>query len=112
MRAQRKFLPFLYLFLASLIPFFIFILLVDPSAKLGIFGTSLGTPLLFFLLLFASFLFLFTFVFASTRRGLLAAIFMTGIFVLRFFGLKSPFQTFILFVIILLVEFLYSRRTS
>lgn len=111
MRTHRKYLPFLYLFLASLLPFSFFIILVDPSSALKLGDASVGVPLFFFSILFLSSFALFTFIFASRRRGALASLFICGIFALRFFGLRSIFQIIVLLTIILLVEYLYTRRT-
>ncbi|HVZ11613.1 MAG TPA: hypothetical protein VG965_01155 [Patescibacteria group bacterium] len=110
MRAQKKFLPYLYLFFGTLLPLLLFILLFDPTGSITLFQVEIGYPLFLFLILLASFFFLFTFVFANRRRGLLASLFVVGILVLRFFGLRSIFQTAILLIIILLIEYLYSIR--
>ena len=110
MRTHRKYLPYLYFFLASLIPLLLFVLLFDPTGKLNVLGTEIGYPLFLFLLLFTNFLALGTFIFASRRRGILSALFFDGVLILRFFGFRSLFQVIILLVIILLVEFLYARR--
>ncbi len=110
MRTHRKFIRYLYFFLASLIPLIFFIIIVDPKIKFEILQPFLNPPLIFFMLFFASLFTLFTFIFASRRRGILASLFICGIFILRFFGLKSIFQVFILLLIILLIEYIYSQR--
>ena len=111
MRTHRKYLPYLYLFLASLVPLFFFIIIVDPNIGFNIFNTQIGAPLFFFLMLMLSLFSLFTFILASRRRGALASLYICGVLILRFYGLKSIFQALIFLIIIILVEYLLSRRT-
>src|SRR3989344_519205 len=106
MRTHRKFLPFLYLFLASLIPLIFFVLIIDPSLKLSAFNTNIGAPLFFFGMLFLSLFALFTFIFASRRRGSLASLYICGVLILRFFGLRSFYLAIIFLILILLIEYL------
>ncbi len=110
MRTHRKFLPYLYLFLASLIPLLFFIVIVDPNIGFNIFQTQIGAPLFFFLMLLVSLFSLFTFIFASRRRGALASLYICGVLTLRFYGLRSIFQALIFLVIIILAEYLLSLR--
>ena len=111
MRSQRKFLPFLYLFLISLLPLGIFMLLVSPEQKVEVFDTVIH-PVIFLLTLTGiSSFFLFSFLFVNTRRGLLVSVFIVGILILRFFGLKSIYHVLILLAIILLTEFLHAKRS-
>ena len=110
MRTHRKYLPFLYLFLGSLLPLLLYVIIVNPEGKVALFGADIGSPLLLFILIFLSLFALFTFILANKRRGALFALFLDGVLLLRFFGFRSFFQIIVLFVIILLIEFLYSRR--
>ena len=109
MRAHKKFFPFLYFFLASLIPLIIFIFAADPNFKVNFVGINIPMSYPFFILFFASVFFLFTFVFANRRRGVLAACFFDGILILRSMGFRSAYQVVLLLLIILLLEYLYSR---
>lgn len=112
MRSQRKFLPFLYIFLISLLPLGIFMLLVSPEQRFEIFNTMIH-PILFLLtMVFLSSFFLFSFLFVNTRRGLLASIFIIGLLTLRFFEIRNIYHVLILLAIILLIELLYTRRPS
>lgn len=112
MRSQRKFLPFLYLFLISLLPLGIFMLLVSPEQNLEIFNLVIHPAIFLLILVFISSFFLFSFLFVNKRRGLLASIFVAGFLILRFFEIKSIYHTLLLLAIILLIEFLNSKRPS
>lgn len=109
-RVQKKFLPFFYLFLASLFPLFFYVLLIDPNGKINLAGTEIATPIFLFMLLFLSLFSLLTFIFANKRRGALASLFLTGVLIFRFFGIRNSYQLIIFLVIILLIEYLYSKR--
>lgn len=110
MRSQRKFLPFLYLFFISLLPIGIFLFLVSPEQDFEVFNTVIHPVIFFLSMVLISSFFLFSFLFVNTRRGLLASIFVAGLLTLRFFEIKSIYHTLILLAIILLIEFLYSKR--
>ena len=112
MRSHRKFFPFLYFFLASLLPLIIFIFVADPGFKVNLIGINIVMSIPFFILFFISMFFLFTFIFANRRRGILAACFFDGILILRALGFRSIYQATLLLLIILLLEYLYSRPPS
>ncbi|HVZ67013.1 MAG TPA: hypothetical protein VG917_02020 [Patescibacteria group bacterium] len=112
MRAQRKFLKYLYIFLGAAILLILTIFLIPPEAKLTLFGVDLGAPILMFIVLFITFGCLFTFLFANIRRGILASTFITGTLLLRLFGITSIYQIAILFLILLLIEYSFSRNLN
>ena len=110
MRLQRKFLPFLYLFLMSLLPLGFYLLLVSPDQKFEIFNTVIQPVIFLLTMVFISFFLLFSFLFVNTRRGILASIFVVGLLILRFFEIRTALHALLLLAIILLIEFLFLRR--
>ena len=110
MRTHRKYLPYFYYFLISLIPLLFFVLIANPDKMFDVSPLTIGAPLFLFPLLFTSLFFLFTFIFANIRRGILASLFVCAILILRLFGFRSGYQTVILLIIALLVEYLYTKR--
>ncbi|OGH25829.1 MAG: hypothetical protein A3C27_03135 [Candidatus Levybacteria bacterium RIFCSPHIGHO2_02_FULL_39_36] len=111
MRRQKKFLPFLYLFALSLIPLFGIIFLVNPFEKLELFQSKIDPAIFLFTILFLALFFFFSFLFANKRRGVLASIFVVGLLILRFFEIRSIYHAILLLAIILLIEFLHSKRS-
>lgn len=111
MRSQRKFLPFLYLFLISLLPLGIFMLLVSPEQKFEIYNVVIHPIILLWIMVAISSSFLFSFLFVNTRRGILSSIFIVGMLILRYFEIRNIYHTLLLLAIILLIEFLYSKRS-
>lgn len=107
MRTQKKFLPYLYFFFASLVPLMFYILFVNPDSSFTFFDFLVTPAIFFFGMFFLTLFFLFTFIFASQRRGVLISLFFTGVLVLRFVGLRSIFQVIVLLAILLLVEYFY-----
>ena len=111
MRRQKKFLPYLYLFLLTL-PFIgLLLFFIDPASKFTVFDANFSPLIFLIFLLFVSSFNLLTFVFAHTRRGFLGGAFITGLLLLRYFGQANPYQVAVLIIITFLIEFLYSRRT-
>ena len=103
-------MPFLYLFLVSLLPLGFFILLVSPKQEFEVFNSVIHPVIFLLALVFISSFFLFSFLFVNTRRGILASIFIIGLLILRFFEIRGAFHMLVLLTIILLIEFLYSKR--
>ena len=110
MRTQRKFLPFLYLFLISLLPLGFFMLLVSPDQKIEIFNTVIHPVIFLLTIVFISSFLIFSFLFVNKRRGILASIFIVGLLVLRFYEIRSIYHVLILLAIVLLIEFLHTKR--
>lgn len=111
-RTHRKFLPFLYYFLGTFFIFVLFILLIDPALKFNLFAVSIDASFFFFLLLFVTLFFLFTFIFANKRRGILSSLLICFILFIRSLGFRSGYQVGILLIIVFLVEYLLSRRPN
>ncbi|HVT01472.1 MAG TPA: hypothetical protein VHE53_04540 [Patescibacteria group bacterium] len=109
MRTQRKFFRFLYYFFTAALLLIITIFIIPPESKITVFDVGFGAPILLLTFLALTLFFLFTFVFANIRRGILTSAFITGIFFLRLFGIRSIYQVIILLIIALLIEYLYKR---
>ena len=99
---RKNFLPtllitiILWLLLGGLVYF------VDPN--------SFGALPAFFVLFFASFLFMFSLLFASTRRGLITSISLTLFSMLLYLGVGNVLNLFLIIAIAICVE-LYLART-
>lgn len=98
---RKNFLPTLLItiFLWSLLGLLIYF--VDPS--------TFGALPLFFVLLFASFLFMFSLLFASTRRGLITSLSLTLFSVLLYLGVGNILNIFLILAIAICVEVYFSR---
>ena len=101
-KLRKNFFPtlivtiFLWMGVASVIYF------VEPD--------SFGALPLFFFLLFFSFLFTFSLIFANTRRGVLSAIGFTIFLLLRYFGVGNILNFLLIFGILLSFEIYFSRK--
>lgn len=98
---RKNFLPtllitiFLWSLLAGLIYF------VDPD--------TFGALPLFFILLFASFLFIFSLLFASTRRGLITSISLSLFSVLLYLGVGNILNLILILAIAVCIELYFAR---
>jgi hypothetical protein len=104
-RAARKknFLPTLIItfLLWSIFAFFVYF--IDPEIPLALF--------FFFLLLFASCVFIFSLIFGNSRRGFIVSLAITVFMILRYFGVGNLLNLILILAAALTFEIYFSRRT-
>lgn len=110
MNIRKKLLLFLYVGILQLILLLYFIFLLDPQENFDIGNISFSPIIVFFILVFFTTSCIFTYVLVSKRRGFFAGVFLTLIFLLRFFGYREILYVLILFLIFILIETLYKKR--
>ena len=71
---------------------------------------TFGAVPLFFTILFLSFLFTFSTLFAHTRRGVLAALGLTFFLILRYLGVGNLLNFLLIFGIIIAAELYFSKK--
>ena len=98
---RKNFLPtllvtiILWLLLGGLVYF------VDPN--------TFGALPAFFILLFASFLFMFSLLFASTRRGLITSLSLSLFSILLYLGVGNVLNLFLILAIAICIELYFGR---
>lgn len=109
MRTRKKFLPFLVYSVLSLIVFMMVINFLEPLKDLPVLGFGLHPLLLFFVFLFLTVYFLSSYILLSRRRGVLVSVFILTFFILRFLNINNLLYLILVMVILLLIEWLYSK---
>ncbi|MFI5265239.1 MAG: hypothetical protein ACHQT7_00655 [Candidatus Levyibacteriota bacterium] len=104
MRRRRKYFPILFLGMLSLFGLLLYVFFLDPNSNLTISNFSVSPILLFFILLFGTVCFCGSFLLLNIRRGILLALLVCSVLLLRLFGFTSYIYIIILLIIILLLE--------
>lgn len=112
MRREKKHSTFFYLFSFFFLILLIYIFVVDPTSYFVVSGIYFSPSIIFFILLFTSIVFLFSFLLLNKRRGFLIGTFVSGYLILRFFGFRGWFHFALFASILLLIELFLSDKTN
>ncbi len=109
-RTYKKYLPYLYLFIMSLIALTLFTLFINPQNSFSMYVISISPVFLFLAFLFITLFFLFSYIFLNRRRGILVSAFITGVMLFRALGFREPLYNVLLLIILILVEIYFAKR--
>lgn len=108
MRKRKNLIPMVFLTLLSWSGIGYLMYAQSPNGTLPL-PLPIDPKLLFFLLLFLAFLFSFSLLFQNTRRGILIAIGLTALTLLRFFHFFHPLYIVFIFALLLTLELYFVK---
>ncbi|OGH38213.1 MAG: hypothetical protein A3B44_00985 [Candidatus Levybacteria bacterium RIFCSPLOWO2_01_FULL_38_21] len=90
---------------------FLYILIsLSPDFSFSIFNFSFTMPPLFFLLIFTSLFFLFSFLLSNFRRGIFIGLFVSTYLLLRFLDLTHIFFLIMLLILFITLELFFNYK--
>jgi len=102
LKLRKNFLPSLFINFILWGLFACLIYFVSP--------TSFGAVLLFFVLFFISLLFTFSFLLASSRKGITLALAITIFLILRYFGVGNILNLLLISGVVIAIEIYFYRK--
>ncbi len=110
MNARKKFVPYLFIAILSLVGLFLYIHTFTPTKSIDFFDVQIIPIAPFLAIFFLTVSCLFAFILANSRRGLLVGLFAISFLFLQYIRYNNVFYTILLILIFTLIEFLFWKK--